>query len=76
MRTTVELPDELLARAKSHAALRGLSLKELFIEAIEQRLAPQTKKVRQSPPAIGNARAPRIRVLTPEQIDEAMFGGR
>jgi hypothetical protein len=74
MRTTIELPDELLARAKSHAALTGISLKEFFIKAVEQNLAPQTPKTRRPPPVLGSASAPRIRVLTPEQIDEAMFG--
>ena len=73
MRTTIELPDDLLAQAKSRAALAGLSLKQ-FIEAIEQRLAPQTPKTRRPPPVIGSAAARRIRTLTPEQIDEAMFG--
>lgn len=74
MRTTIELPDDLLAQAKSRAALAGLSLKQFFIEAIEQRLAPQTPKTRRPPPVIGSAAARRIRTLTPEQIDEAMFG--
>jgi hypothetical protein len=74
MRTTVELPDELLNRAKSRAALAGVSLKEFFIEAIEQRLVPRSQKTRRPPPAIGNAKARRIPVLTPEQIDKAMFG--
>lgn len=74
MRTTVELPDELLNRAKSHAALSGVSLKEFFIEAIEQRLAPRNPKTRRPPPVIGNPKGRRIRVLTPEQIDQAMFG--
>ena len=74
MRTTIELPDELLAQAKSRAALQGVSLKEYFIHAIEQSLAPAKAKVRRPPPAIGSARAHRIGVLTSEQIDEAMFG--
>ena len=74
MRTTIELPDELLTQAKSRAALAGLSLKQFFIEAIEQRLAPQASKTRRPPPLIGSAAARRIRILTPEQIDEAMFG--
>jgi hypothetical protein len=74
MRTTVELPDELLNRAKSHAALSGVSLKEFFIEAIEHRLAPRSQKTRRPPPAIGNPKARRIQVLTPEQIDKTMFG--
>jgi len=74
MRTTLELPDELLAQAKSRAALAGLSLKQFFIEAIEQRLAPPIPKTRRPPPVIGSAAARRIRILRPEQIDEAMFG--
>ena len=74
MRTTVELPDELLARARSRAAAAGISLKQFFIEAVRQKLAPETRKVRRPPPAIGSPDAPRIGLLTPEQIDEAMFG--
>ena len=74
MRTTIELPDELLARAKSRAALAGISLKEFFIESLERRLAGENQKTRRPPPAIGKAKSRRIGVLTPEQIDEAMFG--
>ena len=74
MRTTVELPDKLLAQAKSRAARDGISLREFFIAAIEQKLAPKPQKVRRPPPVIGSPNAPRIRVLTPEQVDEAMFG--
>jgi hypothetical protein len=74
MRTTVELPDELLNRAKIRAAASGVSLKEFFIEAIEQSLAPRGQKTRRPPPEIGNPKARRIRVLTAHQIDKAMFG--
>jgi hypothetical protein len=74
MRTTIELPDDLLAKARSRAALSGVSLKQFFIKAIELKLAPESTKVRRAPPAIGSAGGRRIRVLTPEQIDEAMFG--
>ncbi len=74
MRTTIELPDELLTRAKNRAAVSGVSLKEFFIQAIEQRLAAEKKKNRRPPPVIGSADAPRIGVLTAEQMDEAMFG--
>ena len=74
MRTTIELPDELLTRAKGQAALAGISLKQFFVEAVEQKLAPKSQKTRRPPPAIGNARARRIGLLTPEQMDEAMFG--
>ena len=74
MRTTVELPDELLRQAKRCAAAAGISLREFFVEAIELKLAPPKPKVRRAPPEIGSADAPRIGVLTAEQIDEAMFG--
>ena len=74
MRTTIELPDTLLAEAKSRSALAGISLREFFIEAVEQKLAPASAKTRRPPPAIGNPKGKRIRLLTPEQIDEALFG--
>ncbi len=74
MRTTIELPDDLLGRAKSVAASSGISLKELFIQAIEQRLTPQRRKVRRPPPVVGSPDAPRIGVLTPEETDEARVG--
>ena len=73
MRTTIELPDDLLARAKSSAALSGVSLKEFFIEAVEQKLAPRQARTRRPPLAIGSVIARRIGVLTPEQIDETFF---
>jgi hypothetical protein len=38
MKTTVELPDDLFRRAKAMAAARGMSLKELFSQAVEARL--------------------------------------
>ena len=74
MRTTIELPDELLAQAKSSAALSGISLRQFFIEAVRYRLTPEKRKVRKAPPAIGNARARGMKTLTRRQIDEAMFG--
>lgn len=74
MRTTVELPDELLQRAKSSAALSGISLREFFVQAVELRLsAGRTKKVRRTPPGIGEAGLAAVNV-TREQVDEAMFG--
>jgi len=74
MRTTIELPDELLTRAKSRAAGAGISLREFFIQAVQEKLTIPKQRVRRPPPAIGSADAHRIGVLTPEQMDEAMFG--
>ena len=39
MKTTIELPDDLLQRAKAAAALRGESLKDLFKAALGEHLA-------------------------------------
>ena len=74
MNLTIELPDELLTQAKGRAASSGISLKDFFIAAVEQSLAPRSSKTRRPPPVIGNSKAPRIDVLTAEQIDRAMFG--
>lgn len=74
MRTTIELPDELLSRAKLYAVQHEVSLKELFIEALNQRLTAAPPRTRRKLPVIGGPDSPRISILTPEQIDEAMFG--
>jgi hypothetical protein len=74
MRTTVELPDELLTRAKVRASASGVSLKQFFISALEQSLEPASRKQRRTPPVIGSRNARSIAVLTAKQIDEAMFG--
>ena len=39
MKTTIEIPDELFKRAKTTAAIRGESPKELIRAALEARLA-------------------------------------
>jgi metal-responsive CopG/Arc/MetJ family transcriptional regulator len=75
MRITIELPDELLRRAKRKAAESGLSLRQFFTAAIERSLLEATPKSRKAPPSFGDpATAPPITVLTPKQVDEAMFG--
>jgi hypothetical protein len=38
MRTTIDIPDQLLRLAKAEAALRGTSLKQLVAEALEAEL--------------------------------------
>lgn len=38
MRTTIDLPDDLLRRAKASAALRGLKLKDLIASYVERGL--------------------------------------
>jgi hypothetical protein len=74
MRTTIEFPDELLSQAKSRAALEGLSLREFFIAAVRQKLAPADRKARGPVPVIGDENGPPMPDLSREQIDDAMFG--
>ena len=51
MRTTIDMPDALFRKTKAVAALRGSTLKELIIQAIERELAntaplPKRKRVK------------------------------
>ena len=39
MKTTIEIPDPLFRRAKSRAAERGQTLKQLVAEALQEKLA-------------------------------------
>ena len=39
MRTTVELPDQILRQAKAEAALAGMKLKDFIADALRARLA-------------------------------------
>ncbi|MEO5926886.1 MAG: antitoxin [Bryobacteraceae bacterium] len=72
MRTTIELPDELMTRAKVKAAQEGITLKELFVKAVEQNLVAPKKKGRFPPPIIRGNGGPVIDP-TREEIAEAMF---
>jgi hypothetical protein len=38
VKTTLEIPDDLLRKAKAQAAARGISLKQLFTEALAERV--------------------------------------
>jgi hypothetical protein len=44
VKTTIEIPDALFRRAKSTAAERGQTLKELVTEALREKLAGGTAK--------------------------------
>ena len=78
MRTTIEMPDDLLSRAKSAAALSRISLRAFFIEAVEEKLtatiSSKPVKVRKAPPAIGGLDGATISPVSRELLDEAMFG--
>jgi len=46
MRTTLDLPDDLMKRAKIAAVKRGSTLRDLMAEALRKLLADQTTPVR------------------------------
>ena len=58
MRTTIDLPDHLFRRAKAVAAVRGSSLKDLVIRALEREV-----NVKGSPGASSNRRPIQIPVI-------------
>jgi hypothetical protein len=44
MKTTLEIPDAIFRRAKSVAAQRGIALRVLVTEAVEEKLAKASRK--------------------------------
>ncbi|MGH3450111.1 MAG: hypothetical protein ACRDQW_05165 [Haloechinothrix sp.] len=59
MRTTVQLPTELLRAAKAAAAVRGETLKEFLTRAVTHELgnaAAPTRRTRVELPLVGSAR--------------------
>ena len=86
MRTTIDLPDELLRQVKAKAALDGLKLKDLITHYVEQGLkgTPPTAPLRRQRSELPVARAATGRTLaalTNAQIqrildEEEAAGGR
>ncbi len=79
MRTTIDLPDPLFKEAKSAAALRGISLREVVEEALRRQLQPHAS--RKSAAARGRLgskngflvlkhRGKHVINPTPEQLDD------
>jgi len=81
MRTTIDLPDDLFRRAKSTAALRGLSLKEMFTSFVEAGLSEvdeetveEEKYGHATPlPVVFPASLGPIRSLTNSEIEEILL---
>jgi hypothetical protein len=44
MRTTVDVPDPIFRKMKATAALRGVSLKEFLLSAVEHEMAKKSPK--------------------------------
>ena len=87
MRTTIDIPEDLLRRAKAEAALRGITLKEYVNEAIRGALrgahvaevepvyADDDRLVLEEDcvfPLIRGHGGPALRDLTPEKVHEIL----
>jgi hypothetical protein len=48
VRTTIRLPDQLLAKAKQQAAAGGITLNDLVVDAVRAALAGKTGRVSES----------------------------
>lgn len=51
MKTTLEIPDQLFRTAKSRAAERGQTLKQLVTEALQEKLLADTRRNSSQEPA-------------------------
>lgn len=76
MRTTLDLPDDVLRLAKIAAIERGSSLRQLVIDALRHELQPEplARRVRITAPLIALAPDAPARTLAPDaikQLDEA-----
>ena len=69
MRTTLDLPDDILRRAKIEAVERGATLRQLVIDALQREMAntERPRKRLMKPPVKLAADAP-LRGMSPEQI--------
>lgn len=70
MRTTLDLPDDILRRAKITAVERGSSLRQLVIDALKHEMEQPSRSSRRrltSPPVKLAADSP-LRTLTPDKI--------
>lgn len=88
MRTTIDVPEDLLRRAKAAAALRGMTLKDWVTEAIRVALHGPVRNVAEAEPSYGEDEqvlgegcvfpfirgegGPALRDLTPERVHEIL----
>jgi hypothetical protein len=72
MRTTIDLPDTLFRRTKAVAALRGSSMKDLIVRAIERELTAQSKSGSAAKPS-QRAKFPVVHLKSGREIDLTGF---
>ena len=69
MRTTLELPDDILRRAKIEAVHRGSTLRQLVIDALQREMAgTERPRKRLSKPPIKLAADAPLRRMSPEAV--------
>jgi hypothetical protein len=69
MRTTLDLPDDILRRAKIEAIERGSTLRQLVIDALQREVAsPERPRKRLARPPIKLAADAPLRRLTPQAV--------
>jgi len=73
MRTTVDVPDPIFRKMKATAAMRGVSLKEFLLNAVEQEMAktPLARNYTVPVPLIRSKR-PGKRALTNAEIEDLL----
>jgi hypothetical protein len=71
MRTTVDLPDALFRRTKAVAALRGSSMKDLIVQAIEREISSKERSAAKSPSQ--RSKLPVVHLRSGRKIDLTGF---
>ena len=64
MRTTVDIPDSIYRELKVRAAAEGITIKEIILEGVQERLRNRTSKTKPE----GRARFPVIRSKNPGSL--------
>jgi predicted PolB exonuclease-like 3'-5' exonuclease len=70
MRTTIDLPDNLLRRTKALAAMRGSSLKEVIVRAVEREVNAEGPGVSASSPRVD---LPVVHLRSRRKLDLSKF---
>lgn len=69
MRTTLDLPDDVLRKAKIAAVERGSSLRQLVIDALQREMvAPVTPRRRLTHAPVKLAHDAPLRTLSPDEV--------
>ena len=70
MRTTIEIPDTLFRKTKATAALRGSTMKELIVRALEREVADVGKHRKAAPHRV---KLPLIHLKSGRKLDLSTF---